>query len=362
VLTFSAPFPGSSTAAAIWAVLTYGVLGIIYSVVNVPYGALAAVMSESPQDRVGLNSWRIGFTQFANVLLALVTVPMVVFFSGAGDGKTETAGGYLLTVVVLAAVAVILLLLVFATSKEVIAPVAGPRVPFRSTLRVLLTNGPLGLVFLGSLLIYTSFFGRLGVVIYYFLYNVQNFALISVFMAVPAAGAVIGIIAFTRFATRFGKRNLLIVMLAVQGLSLIALYLVGWSSTPAIIAISFVYGLALSGLPLVISMIPDVVDWTEDRTGVRADGTFYASFSFSTKLSSAIGGSAGIGLLAAVGFVANAHQSASALAGINAVANLGPALISLVGIIPFALYRISEQKVAEARARLDAKAAQLARD
>src|SRR5262249_46149304 len=117
VLTFTAPFPGTSTAAVVWAAVTYGLLGFAYSAVNVPYGALTAVMAETTADRVSLNSFRMIGTNFGNVLLAAVTVPLIVVFSGAGDGHTQTVGGYTLTAVLLAAISLPLFFAVFATSR-----------------------------------------------------------------------------------------------------------------------------------------------------------------------------------------------------------------------------------------------------
>src|SRR5699024_2944538 len=67
-LTFTAPFPGDTAAAVIWAALTYCVCGLLYSVVNVPYAALSGVMAQTPADRVSMNSLR-----FALGSIGLVT-------------------------------------------------------------------------------------------------------------------------------------------------------------------------------------------------------------------------------------------------------------------------------------------------
>ena len=81
------------------------------------------------------------------------------------------------------------------------------------------------------------------------------------------------------------------------------------------------------------------------RRNVRADGTIYSCISFSTKLGNAIGGSVGVLLLAAVGYVATADvQTPSAVLGMNAVINLGPALMFILAIIPFMMIRMTNKK------------------
>ena len=47
VLTFTNPFGGGTSAASVfWAAFTYVVASMLYTLVNIPYGAMAAVMSE----------------------------------------------------------------------------------------------------------------------------------------------------------------------------------------------------------------------------------------------------------------------------------------------------------------------------
>ena len=102
-----------------------------------------------------------------------------------------------------------------------------------------------------------------------------------------------------------------------------------------------------------MSMVPDAIDYAEDKTGVRADGTSYATISLSTKFGSAFGGAIGIALIGSFGYVANAEQTAEALNGINLVTNVGAGIMFLLGCIPFFFYDLTEEKYSAIRARLD---------
>ena len=75
ILTFTAPF-GNGAAGAIWATVTYIGAGMLYTLTNIPYGALAGVMTTHTEERVKLNSARgvgmqigIMIVSFAGALL-----------------------------------------------------------------------------------------------------------------------------------------------------------------------------------------------------------------------------------------------------------------------------------------------------
>ncbi|MET3566962.1 GPH family glycoside/pentoside/hexuronide:cation symporter/probable glucitol transport protein GutA [Leifsonia sp. 563] len=356
VLTFTAPFDGKSIGAVIWAVLTYGLLGALYSSVNVPYGALSTVMSERTADRVSLNSWRMIGTNIGGVVLGVAILPIILAFSG-GDGSHPTAQGYTIAAAVFAVAALPLFFLVFATSREVVKPVRRDHVPFSTTFRLVLGNGQLMLLFVVLLLSLTSLFGRLSVVLFYYLNNVGNYALVSLLMALAPLSTVVGILVFSRLGRRFGKRNMLMISFAAQAVVLTALFLTGWEDIGVVIGLTALYGLSSYGIPLVLAMVSDAIDYAEDKTGIRTDGTSYALTSLATKIASAVGGAVGIALLGAIGYVASAHQQpAEVLHGINLVVNIGPAIAAALAIVPLLFYRISEARYAEIRERLDTKA------
>jgi sugar (glycoside-pentoside-hexuronide) transporter len=358
VLAFTAPF-GDGTLGFVFAVVTYGLLGALYSAVNVPYGALSAVMSERTADRVSLNSWRMVGTNLGGITLSLIILPMVVFFSGVGDGHTQTVHGYTLTAAVFAVASIPLFFAVFKTSKEIVSPERGAGISLRSTARVVFTNGPLMLLFVTLLFSLMSLFGRLSVVLYYYIYNVGNFGLVSILMALAPASTIVGILLFAPLGRRFGKRNMLIVSLAAQAATLGVLYFVDYRNAAVVIIVTVLYGLSSFAIPLSLAMVADCVDYADDRTGIRSDGTSYALTSFATKLASAIGGAAGLALLGAFGYVANRPQTPEALGGVDLVVNVLPAVAALLAIVPMCFYRLNEREYAEIRNRLDTRSLQV---
>ncbi|QXT63094.1 MFS transporter [Tessaracoccus palaemonis] len=357
VLTFMT-VPGGDVTKFLWAGATYLFMGFMYSAVNLPYGALASVMTRDGDERVSLMSFRMIGTNLGSVALSALTMPLVLHFSGVGDGETTTTAGFTITAAILACIAVPMFWLVFAKSKEIIQPeISETRVPLKETLKVVLGNKPLMLVTVALFLSLTNLFGRLAVVIYYYIYLMGRYDLIAPLMMLPSIMGAIGIACFARLSKTLGKKKTVILSLTITAIPTILLFFVDPSNLTLVILLTALYGLGNFAVPVLMSMVPDAIDYAQDKTGVRSDGTAYAATSMGTKIASAVGGAMGALLLGAFGYVANQQQTEVAALGINVTVNLFPAAASLLAIIPVALYPITEQKYAEITARLRARQA-----
>ena len=198
---------------------------MLYTVVNLSYGSLSTVMTTNPEDIAQLNSWRMMGTNLSSVLLNAITAPMLVFFSATSDGS-YTAKAYTIVAVIFACCSIPLFIFVWAKCKENIRPQASAtRVPLMKSIKGVLGNGPLMLLFLIQLLAMTAFFGRMGVVLYYIMYDIGRYDLISVFMALPSLMTVIGIFLTKNHMVKFGKKKMASIGYIGAGLSLIAIFL-----------------------------------------------------------------------------------------------------------------------------------------
>ena len=72
VLTFTTPGFGMA-GKLVYAYITYGVMMMIYSLINVPYASLLGVISDNPKSRTALSSYRMIFA-FGGSILALLTI------------------------------------------------------------------------------------------------------------------------------------------------------------------------------------------------------------------------------------------------------------------------------------------------
>lgn len=352
VLTFTNPFSGTSTAGILWAAVTYIIAGMLYTLVNIPYGALPAVMSEDAGQRTKMNVSRNIGMNVGMLIVNVATAGLALHFSQAG-AKVADGHGYMMTAVVYGIVSIPLFLIVFFTAKEVIMPTEKPaKFSMKDTVGNLVKNKYLMIVSLVMLLVMTAYMGRIAVTAYYVIYCLGSYSLIAVIMTIPSIGSIIGSLFVPMLTKKFGKRNIFILSAIVDGIALLIIYFIPFDNMPLIIAGHCLFGIFNFAMPLSLSMVADSVDYMEYKTGVRTDGTAYATYGLATKVGNAIGGSAGVLLLAAFGYVANAEQTVATQNGINVVVNLAPAILYFLAALALLLWKMTDKEADEMRQEL----------
>lgn len=352
VLTFTNPFSGSSTEGVIWAAVTYIIAGMLYTLVNIPYGALGQVMTQDANQRNVLNSSRNIGMQIGMIIVNAISAPLALKLSGDG-AKVANGHGYLLVVVIYAIISIPLFMVTFKTSKELVIPKGKPeKFSFKKTVENLVKNKYLMLITLIMILIMTAFMGRMAVVTYYVIYCLGSYSLIGVIMTIPSIGAIIISFFVPILAKKLGKRNVLVISCVLMGIALLIVYLAPFDNLVQVILGSALFGIANMGSPISLSMVADSVDYMELKTGIRTDGTAYATYGLATKIGNAIGGAAGVMLLSAFGYVANVEQTVSVLKGINILVNLIPAIIFFVAAVICFFWKMTDKQADEIRAKL----------
>ncbi len=356
VLCFITPSAENMTAKVVWVTITYILLGMLYTVVNLSYGSLSMVMTYDPQERTDLNAWRMIGTNVGAVVLNVVSMPLLLHFSGVGDGRSYNAHGFFMVAILFSALALPMFWLLFFKSKEVVQPVAGAeKVQLRESIKVIFTNKPLMCLFAIMLFIMTGFFGRMGIVIYYYIYIIHRFDLISLLMMLPPLVTAASILVTKNFAEKVGRKKMIVIGFVGSAICLAGVYFVDPTNIPLLIAFTAGYGVFGFPAPLLMASVPEAIDYAEDKTGIRADGSSYAVVSLATKFGSAFGVSVGLIIMGAFGYVAHAEQTQEAMTGINVASNLLPAILYLVALIPLFMYPLNSEKNAEIRQRLMAK-------
>jgi glucuronide carrier protein len=77
VALFSVPGGLSGGAALAYAYLSYALFGLVYSLVNIPFGSLASAMTQLPQERAKLASARTLGAAGAIIALSVVISPQI---------------------------------------------------------------------------------------------------------------------------------------------------------------------------------------------------------------------------------------------------------------------------------------------
>jgi sugar (glycoside-pentoside-hexuronide) transporter len=321
-----------------YAYITYFCLEAAYTAVNVPYGALATVMTREHDERTTLNSFRMFASCGASIVIGSITMPLI---QKLGNGNMRE--GFFLTALIYSAVSVPLFWLVFKNCKEVITPSEEQKLTLKASFQSVAKNMPLILVYLLGFFTLSAVFGRMGILAYYCKYNLNNTNLFALFMLASGLSTLAGIIAAPAIAKKLGKKMSAIASCLVGATGLLIIYFAGYTNVRMITIGTIIYGLMGFGLPLLFSMTADCVEYAELKTGVRAEGFIYAGTSLSTKFASAFAASFGMFFIGYFGYVANAEQSARTLQSINIACNLIPAVMLVLAILPMLFYRIDRE-------------------
>ncbi len=349
ILTFSAP-NFSTTGKIVYAFITYLLLSMCYSVVNVPYVSLPGVMSRNGNEINRLYAAQLLGMTIGMIALNLFTLPLVQFF-----GNGVEAAGYQKTAGVFALVSLPIFFLVFKTSREVVTVKKENAVPAKDAIKLIVKNKPLIATTVYTILSMIGMFGRLGVAVFYYMYVVGRFDLITLFMMMQMIVGTIVMPFAPAVIRKLGKKNTAILAMTLQTIAMLMIFFGDPTNIPFLIFSHVVYGLGYIAGPCGSGMTIDSIDYGELKFGGRPDGTAFAVQVLGQKIASAVGASAGIFIIGLFGYVAGQPVTPEIARGINISVNLVPAACFLLSIVPLLMYSLPESKVEEIRKELVAR-------
>mgnify|MGYP003257548280 FL=1 len=357
VFTFFTPEFGT-TGKIIYAYVTYSLMMMVYSGINVPYASLLGVMSPDPKVRNVLSTFRMTFAYIGSFVTLLLFMPLVNFFSDNSKAIEDQQYGWLMAVVVIAVVCVLLFFFCFAFTKERVKPIQEKQASLKVDVKDLFRNKPWWIL-LGagvSALIFNSI--RDGATIYYFKYYIDEdsfgsidlfripFVLSGLYLALGQAANIIGVILAAPVSNRIGKRYTYMGAMIIAAILSIAFYWLGKDNLVMIFVLQVLISICAGSIfPLLWSMYADCADYSELKTGNRATGLIFSSSSMSQKLGWAIGTALTGWLLAFFGFQANQVQSAETINGIKMFLSFLPAVGTILSVIFIYFYPLTEKKL-----------------
>ncbi|UWY28225.1 MFS transporter [Flavobacterium sp. TR2] len=355
VLTFYTP-DFDEKGKIIYAYVTYSLMMMIYSLINVPYASLLGVMSSDRKERNTLSSYRMVFA-FGGSLLALWLIePLVNYFGGNLNSKT----GWLATISVFGFITTIFFWACFFFTKERIKPIADEQNNLKEDLKDLWKNRPWWILLGAGIgaLVFNSI--RDGAAVYYFKYYVSSsvnfdFSLFgtdfhmtptSIYLVLGQAANIIGVIIATPIANKIGKKKTFFGAMSLAAILSLIFYLFGKEDVALIMSFQVLISICAGCIfPLIWSMYADSADYSEWKKGRRATGLVFSASSMSQKFGWTIGGAGAGWLLGYFGFQANVEQTATAQNGIQLMLSILPALAAAISVAFIAFYPLSEEKL-----------------
>lgn len=337
ILTFTTPnFSPAAKLAYAW--ITYLLLRLIYAANNVPYSSLTAVMTDDPDERNVITSYRQFFANSAGFIVGALAVPMMKYLGG-----NNTALGYQLTMGSFLALSVVLFLIAFAVSRERIQPDTSQQTSITRDIGDLIHNPAWVALFLATVFYFTALLIRGNVMLPYFETLAGNKILFSWLNGFGLAALLVGVTCSTALVKKWGKRTVFFWSMLLTGICTAALYLLQPTAIVPIVSLEvvrqFIFG--CSG-PVLWSMMADVADYGEWKTGRRATGTVISATVFALWVGVALGGAIAGWLLSLFGYVSDAPvQTARAQLGIQLTPSIFAGLAFLAAAVCLYFYPIN---------------------
>ena len=389
MLTFYTP-DLSPTNKLIYAYITYTLVFMAYTAINIPYGALLGVISPSSEERTSVSTYRFIFAFICAFFVQLFTLPLVEYFGGGTklivvDGiekeiVRDPQTGFFWTVFCFAIAAVIMFTITFFTTKERVGPVQESPSNFKQDVLDLFKNRPwMVLLFVGLFQILAGW-TRGSATTFYFEYLVDapqfefqglqswldslpNFLSIPFgfllgilqqpglpgnFLAAGTIFAILGMAVLTKPLVKLlGNKWVMILVMIGNGVCMGGFFVLEKDQWQMMYVLHCLGSFISGPMPILLwAMYADVADYSEWLTNRRATGLVFAAATFSQKLGSALGSALPAWTLAIVGYkqpidnVAQ-EQSAETLEGIVNMMSIMPAIFFGLGCIAMLFYNIN---------------------
>lgn len=352
ILTFTTP-DWSIEYKVLYAYVTYSLMMVAYTFVNVPYGSLLGVISSHSEDRTILASFRMVFA-FAGGMVSLAMVePLLGYFSHIGGSESNMQSGWMYTVMVYGVLCAILFYFTFAWTKERVKPPKEQKNALKSDLKNLAKNKH-WFILLGaalSTLIFNSI--RDGAAIFYIKYYLAvdsvnifgiSFSLIATYLVIGQAANLLGVMLAKPVSSVLGKKNTFMYAMFLAAILSVSVFYFSeiqvWLIIVSQVAISLCAGIIF---PLLWAMYADTADYSEYTTGRRSTGLIFSSASFAQKMGWTLGGAITGWTLAIYGYEANVEQTEAAKEGIRMMVSYLPAIGALISGIFIYFYSLTDE-------------------
>ncbi|MDQ8201514.1 MFS transporter [Pelagicoccus sp. SDUM812003] len=344
-----------------FAYVSYTLVMLAYTAINVPYSALLAVISPVAEERTKATQFRFVFASLGTLSVGAMAKPLVNFFGGEDELL-----GFRLTIVLFAVLSVLIFWITFATTRERIQPKVHNS-SVRDDMSALLKNGSWIVLMFTGILVVVGLIARFASLAFYTKYymgedDARYFLWMdktSFIVSFGLVGQLVGALVTPMLARSWDKKHLMIMANVLHAALLVFSFFVSPESYALTVVLHslgiFTFGVVIT---LLFAMYTDCAEFGEWKTGKNTAGLTVSASMFSLKFGSAVGGALPGFILAWFGFVANEQQSETSLLGIRLMTNALPALFFMLGGMLMIFYRIDRETLSRIEDELSERRAE----
>lgn len=340
VLMFTTP-DWTYNSKVIYAFVTYFLLSLTYTAINIPYCSLGSVITANPQDRVSCQSYRFTMANCAVLLCSFTLLPLVDYF-GAGNQQK----GFFITNALFSVIGLTMFLMCVFNTRERIFPQHRVKENILVSFRSAFKNDQWLMVVAGMFIGCIPAFVCGGATIYFakYLMHLDN-VYTTLFISIGVVACVAGNLTTNIMTRYFCKVKLYIAV----GFITAAISMMIFFVDPANVMLIFILNtlrayIGAITVPVFWSFIADADDYGEWKLKKRMSGVYASGNLFALKVSLAIGGAITAMVLSLTHYVPEAAiQSPSTLNAIMMMITLIPAAGGVLTSTIFLFYRLDKK-------------------
>lgn len=338
VLTFTTIGTSISTKI-IYACITYIIAGILFSVVNVPYGALMSLMTRDTNEKTQLASFRMFGMAVGSIIVTAGTMPLVNLL---GNGNQQR--GFILTTILFSIIGFITFMIIVKNCKERYVEnvsISNEKYSILETYKSAFRNGPWVATLLFSVTMFIKNGAIVAITIYFCLQVLKDPTMISILLPLLFVTMIISSALTPVYLNKFKHRkgNIIALCIYIAGFCLLPFCAENKSLFITIYFFTIIFN--GFGSASVFGMTADSVDYNEWKFGKRSEGTLYAGYSFANRVGFALG-SAMVGYMLAFAGYDAINVTDSAVSWIKILYYGVPIVFSILQIISVSFYKLDK--------------------
>ena len=344
----SFPFATSQWAMFFQMLITLFLFDTLYTAIATAIYVMPYEMTVDNQERGSIFVWKIVFSVFS-LAAPLVLLPLIQ----PDPGTDATMFRLIMTGIGVFSGCVIFFSTFFYKEQEFAAKQEQPPF-FRGIIDCFKNHSFLIFEVLSFTIIYVQTALMQGVLYYFAEFDVP----MAFCYGMMIAGAVLGVLAFSKWQHTLGVKKCMLLMNGSFGLSCLMMAFFGGTLAVALIGFFFTGIGFAGGMFLIPIMNGDVIDYDETVTGLRREGMYAGVNSFITKPAISISQAAFLAIIAKFGYdqtAASGGQSAMAEQGILLAWMLIPGILLVICFLVMFLYKLDGEEWDATKRKLAAK-------
>lgn len=268
----------------------YCVWSVAYTSVNVPYGSMQSVITTQSDERSSLSTWRSVGAMLAQIPV-MILLPKLVYDSNTSNPRGNV---FIYIVGVMGLIGFISFILLRKLTTERVEPTVNNEQKFNyfKTLASFFKNKPMMGVTISSVAYLALMMTVTNSMQYVFMCYFKNTKIIPIATIIAGLPIGLGIVITKPLLKKFTKKQLCTYPFAISAVAAGIATFVRFDNP--YVWIAFI-GVSMFGtcfyLTLMWALVADCIDYQEEKTGRREEGSIYATYSLFRKIAQGVGAS-----------------------------------------------------------------------